>query len=219
MYECAALIWPANAITTLPRVGSIRWIDVPHCVIFGELASPHRNMGFAVRNRKVLDDRVAGTRLEIPRHPRVELPTVRSVLQKRPSTLHSVDAAARLPEALKVLSEPGFGAILVLDAGRPVGIFSEHDYVRALNASTTTRVGEVMSPCDTTGALPDSAHACLSRMIEKHLRYLPILEEGNPVALLSREDLLSELLAYLERVFKENELDHQIASLQGTYSC
>lgn len=170
-------------------------------------------------NRKILDNRVAGMRLEIPGHPRVELPTVRSVLQKRPSTLHSVAAVAGLPEALKVLSEQDVRAILVLDAGRAVGVFSERDCIRASNAPTTTRVGDVMSSCDTAGALTDSAHACLSRMIEKHLRYLPILEEGNPVALLSREDLLSELLTYLERVFKENELDRQIASLQGTYSC
>jgi len=172
-----------------------------------------------VGNRKVLDDRVAGTRLEIPQHPRVELPTVRSVLQKIPSTLHSADVAASLPEALKILSEQDVGAILVLDAGRMVGILSERDYVRISNASTTTRVGDVMSPCDTAGALTDSAHACLSRMIEKHVRYLPILEGGNPIALLSREDLLNAVLAYLERVFKESELDRQIASLQGTYSC
>ncbi len=107
----------------------------------------------------------------------------------------------------------------MLDAGRVAGIFSERDYVRVSNAPTATRVGDVMTPCDAAGTLTDSAHACLSRMIEKHLRYLPILEEGNPIALLSREDLLGELLAYLERVFKENELDRQIASLQGTYSC
>jgi len=155
----------------------------------------------------------------MPRHPRVEPPSVRSVLQKRPSTLYSVYVSARLPEAVKILSEQDAGAILVLDAGRVVGTFSERNYVRIVDAATTTRVGEVMESCDIFGALTDSAHACLSRMIEKHVRYLPILEEGNPIALLSREDFLSALLAYLEAVLKENELDGQIASLQGTYSC
>jgi CBS domain-containing protein len=149
----------------------------------------------------------------------VELPTLRSILEKRPPTLYSVDVSARVPDALKMLLEQDVGAILVLDAGRVVGIFSERDYVRNSSAPATIRVGDVMSSCVTSGALTDSAHAWSRRMIEEHLRYLPILEKGNPIALLAREDLLSAMLAYLERVFKENELDRQIASLQGTYSC
>jgi hypothetical protein len=56
-------------------------------------------------------------------------------------------------------------------------------------------------------------------MMENHLRYLPVREQGKLIALLPREDFLAEMVAYLERVFKENELDQKIVFLQGTYSC
>jgi hypothetical protein len=36
---------------------------------------------------------------------------------------------------------------------------------------------------------------------------------------LSLEEVLKEMVAYLERVFKENELDQQIVYLRGSYSC
>jgi signal-transduction protein with cAMP-binding, CBS, and nucleotidyltransferase domain len=76
-----------------------------------------------------------------------------------------------------------------------------------------------MTSCDVFANLADSVQQCLSLMVEKRLRYLPVQEEGNPIALLSFFDLLSEMVAYLERVFKENELDQQIVFLRGTYSC
>jgi hypothetical protein len=51
------------------------------------------------------------------------------------------------------------------------------------------------------------------------LAYLPVQMEGNSIALLSLDDLLSETVAYLERVLRENELDQQIVFLRGTYGC
>jgi CBS domain-containing protein len=76
-----------------------------------------------------------------------------------------------------------------------------------------------MASCDISATLTDSVQTCLNLMSENHLRYLPVIEAGHPVALLSLEDFLGAMVAYLERVFKENEVDHRIAFLRGTYSC
>ena len=56
-------------------------------------------------------------------------------------------------------------------------------------------------------------------MNENHTRNLPVLDRDQAVALISREQVLSELVQYLERVFHEHELDQQIVFLRGTYSC
>jgi len=51
------------------------------------------------------------------------------------------------------------------------------------------------------------------------VRYLPVQEGSGFVAMLSLDDLLQETVAYLEKVFRANELDQRIIFLRGTYSC
>ncbi len=175
----------------------------------------------AMATRKGLDARVAGTRYEIPQHPRVEPLTEKSVLRKRPSTLHCVRADATSLEALQLMAEHDIGAVLVLDGGRVVGIFSERDYARSSAAQFPADIPlhDVMKPCEIFANLTDSVPKCLTLMIDNHLRYLPVREGGRLIAMLSLGDFLTEMVAYLERVFKEYELDQQIIFLRGTYSC
>lgn len=183
--------------------------------------APKARAGMAFR--KVLNARVAGTQFDIPRHPRVEPLTVKSVLRKRPSKLQCISADATSLEALKLMAEHDIGAVLVLDGGRLVGLFSERDYarssIRATQLPAAMPVREVMTACDVFADLTDSVQTCLSLMIDNGLRYLPVQDGNNLTAMLSLDDFLYEMVANLERVFKENELDQQIVFLRGTYSC
>jgi CBS domain-containing protein len=177
----------------------------------------------AMAARKVLDARVAGTQNEIPRHPRVEPLTVKSFLHKKPSNPNTVTADATLQEALKLMAEHDIGAVPVLDGGRLIGIFFERDYARASllrpQLGTAMPVREAMTPCSAFATPSDSAQKCLRLMSENRLRFIAVLEDGNLIAMVSREDLLAEMVEYLERVFREHELDQQVALLRGTYSC
>jgi CBS domain-containing protein len=188
-----------------------------------EITGFHGRRGIEAATRTVLDARVAGTQLDVPRHPRVEPLTVKSVLQKKRSELHCVRADATSLEALKLMAEHDIGAVLVLDGGRLTGIFSERDYarssIRTTRLATAMPLREVMTSCDIFANLTDSVQRCLSLMIQNRLRYLPVQEGNNLIAMLSLDHLLNERIAYLERVFKENELDQQIVFLRGTYSC
>jgi signal-transduction protein with cAMP-binding, CBS, and nucleotidyltransferase domain len=56
-------------------------------------------------------------------------------------------------------------------------------------------------------------------MTHDGLQHLPVQHNGDIVAMLSLDDLLYEMVAYLERVFKEYAVDQQIVFLSGTYSC
>jgi CBS domain-containing protein len=179
--------------------------------------------GIAMANPKILDKRVSGKQGGFPQHPRVERLTVRSILQRRPSELHCISADAPSLEALKLMAEDDIGALPVMEGGRMIGIFSERDYARrsiqAMEQAAARPVREVMTRCAVSVTPADSAHQCLSLMIQNRLRYLPVQEAGKLIALLALDDLLLEIAAYLERVCKEGELDQQIAFLRGTYSC
>lgn len=173
--------------------------------------------------RKVLDARVAGTQLELPRHPRVEPLTLKSVLQMHPSKPDAVNADATPQEALKIMAENDVGAVLVVDGGRVIGLFSERDYARASHRTaqslTATPVREMMASCDVIASSTDSVQDCLDLMARERLHYLPVQEGIDLVGMLSLDDLQHEMIAYLERVFKEYEVDQQIVFLRGTYSC
>lgn len=173
--------------------------------------------------RKVLDARVAGTQSVLPGHPRVEPLTVQSVLQRRPSTPFSVNVSATSLEALTVMAEYDVGAVLVLDGRRVIGVFSERDYSRAstrtAQSPAAVPVRELMHLCDTFASPADSVNDCLNRMTHDGLQHLPVQHNGDIVAMLSLDDLLYEMVAYLERVFKEYAVDQQIVFLSGTYSC
>jgi len=185
--------------------------------------SNKKNQAEHETTRTILNSRVAGRHGEIPRHPRVEPPTVNGILRGKPFAPPCVQADASPLEALKVMAEHDVGAVLVLDGGRLIGIFSERDHIRgsilAGDSITHISLRHVMTPCDVFAAPADTAQECLNLMREKRLRYLPVREGENLMTILSLEDLLGEMVAYLERVFKENELDQQVASLRGTYSC
>jgi CBS domain-containing protein len=173
--------------------------------------------------RKVLNARVAGTQFDTPRHPRVEPLTVESVLRKRAPKLHCIGADATSLDALKLMAEHDIGAVPVMDGGRLVGLFSERDYarasIRAAELPTATPLREVMTACNIFAAPNDSVQTCLNLMVDNGLHYLPVRDGDNLIAMLSLEDFLYEMVANLERVFKENELDQQIVFLRGTYSC
>lgn len=107
--------------------------------------------------------------------------------------------------------------------GRLAGILSERDCVRSIARATRLptdiAVREAMRPCEAFASSTDSLQQCLRVMLDEGLHYLPILESSSPIGLLSLEDLLREMLAYLEKIFKESEVDQRIVNLSGTYSC
>lgn len=112
---------------------------------------------------------------------------VRSVMQRRkvlkapPETLVS--------KAAKLMAAKNVGALMVVEEGRLVGIFTERDVVfrvvaRGLDARTTA-VSEVMSPAPHT-VHPDKPFGyALLVMHENGFRHLPVVENGKPIGIVS----------------------------------
>ena len=151
-------------------------------------------------------------------HPRVPRLTVSAVLAERQTGLNCIDSSCRLSDALKVLADN------TLDADRMVGVFSLQDFAHAaaLNegmSAMTQSVSDVMTPCNFAVSPDDSAQTCLHLMHEHNLHFIPVQQNGHPIALLSKEDLQSQIISTYEKIFRESALDQQILFLRGTYSC
>lgn len=124
---------------------------------------------------------------------------VRDILgSKADAKVHSVEPAAMVVDALKLMAEKMVGALLVLESGKLVGIFSERDYARKIalmeRSSRTTPVRDVMTANLICVSPADTMEYCMEVMTDKHIRHLPVVENGNLVGMISIGDVVKNTI-------------------------
>lgn len=90
------------------------------------------------------------------------------------------------------------GSVAVVDgAGRPVGIFTERDLVRAVadGLDLRTPLGRLASRDLVTVDPRESIPAAAMKMIEHGIRHLPVVEGERLVGMISIRDVLRALVA------------------------
>jgi len=117
-------------------------------------------------------------------------------------------------QALTVMAQFDIGALLVMEQGRPVGIFSERDYARKGvllgRDSRDTPVRRVMSDKVVFVTLAQTVEDCMAIMTDRHIRHLPVLgEDGSVAGFLSIGDLVKETIS--EQTFIIGQLEHYIS--------
>ena len=128
--------------------------------------------------------------------------TVRQILEKKGSDVHSVGPEMTVYDALKVMAQKNVGAVLVRSGGTLVGILSERDYARKVillgKASKETPVGEIMTS-KIVYARPDlTATEALALMTDKHIRHLPVMEQERLIGVVSIGDLVKAIISEQE---------------------
>ena len=135
--------------------------------------------------------------------------TVQQLLESKRHSLISVVPSATVLEALKVMAEKEIGAVVVLEDGHLVGIFSERDYARKVvlqgKASKDTPVREIMTDQVVCVRPEQTIEDCMGLMTDKRIRHLPVLEHKKVIGLISIGDVVKEMLSEKEFVIKQLE--------------
>ena len=135
--------------------------------------------------------------------------TVQQLLESKRHSLISVVPSATVLEALKVMAEKEIGAVVVLEDGHLVGIFSERDYARKVilqgKASKDTPVREIMTDKVVCVRPEQTIEDCMGLMTDKRIRHLPVLEHKKVIGVISIGDVVKEMLSEKEFVIKQLE--------------
>lgn len=140
--------------------------------------------------------------------------TVRDLLKAKGHEIWSVTPGTTVYDTLRLMADKNIGAVLVLDGGQPVGIFTERDYARQVilkgKASKDTPVHEVMTTRVVFVRPEQNIEECMALMTDKRCRHLPVLDEGRLAGVLSIGDVVKAVIS--EKQFIIEQLENYISA-------
>ena len=124
--------------------------------------------------------------------------TISSVLRSKGTAVFSVESGTSLLEALELMAEKKIGALLVMDGGEPVGIFSERDFARGV--ANNKRL-DLESPVDALMTRnifcvtkEDTIDECMAIMTAQRFRHLPVRDGNRIIGIISIGDVVKNLI-------------------------
>jgi len=142
--------------------------------------------------------------------------TVDSILKNKGSDVFSVSPQDMILDALKLMADKDIGAVLVMEGGKLLGIFTERDYARRISLkgnSDSTPIKDVMTKQVYCISPDQSAEACMAQMVDKHFRHLPVVKGGTVIGVISINDVVKtvvrdkeSLIAGLENLMMGTDL-------------
>jgi CBS domain-containing protein len=138
--------------------------------------------------------------------------TVNRILESKGSDVHTVSPEDTVFHALETMAERGVGALVVVDDGAVVGMFSERDYARKVilhgRASRDTAVRDIMSERVVTIGPERTVADCMASMTEHRIRHLPVVEGDQLIGMVSIGDVVKAIMS--EQSFLIDQLQSYI---------
>lgn len=137
--------------------------------------------------------------------------TARDILQEKNGHLVTISKEATVYQAVKIMSQNRIGAIVVVDEGRIVGIWTERDLMyRVLNEDfnpKTELISESMTTKLISANMDDQAFQLYDKFLGRRIRHLLIQENGEYVGILSVGDVMRANLQQRAEEYKDlNEM-------------
>ncbi len=133
------------------------------------------------------------------------------ILKYKGSQIHSIQPESTIREAVSLMKEQKIGSLLVLHNDELIGMLTERDILFRVvdtgKSPDTTNVHEVMSLNVITIKPSLQVEQALKIITEKHVRHLPVIENGRRLGMVSSGDLINWLVRE-QAVYIENLLDY-----------
>ena len=149
--------------------------------------------------------------------------TIRTIINRKVMGLITADEHEVFLSLAERLKKHDIGVLLVMDlAGGLLGIVSERDLVRAIASGSAnalaltaqdlmTRKVIVCSPNDTELDV-------MMKMVDRHIRHMPVVDDGRVVGLVSLADVVKQRLTKLGHSVGETRATPSLDSIGGSFS-
>ncbi len=126
----------------------------------------------------------------------------------------TIGPSASVLDAVQLMSDDGAGAVIMVDAGKAIGIFTASDLLRRVVAKgrrlDVTPLADVATSPLTVAHSDTACETALTLMVKNHIRHLPIVDERAHVrGMLSTRHLLRCMV---------DDLSQELLSLDSYYT-
>jgi len=139
--------------------------------------------------------------------------TIRQILEGKDHQIYSVSPDDMVFDAIKLMSEVGVGALLVIENNRLAGIISERDYTRKVilqnRSSRDTPVRSIMTEKVIFMGPDRTVDECMVLMSKHNIRHMPIVENGVTVGVVTVMDVMKNII--MEKEFIIHQLENYIS--------
>ena len=140
--------------------------------------------------------------------------TIRDIIKQQQPVTASSDMLVR--DAAGMMRERRIGAMMVVEHGALVGIFTERDALNRVVAesrdASTTTLADVMTSNPRTVSPNASFNSALELMHEGRFRNVPVVEDGRPLGMISVRDAMGpELESFVYEMLRQEQVSQVLA--------
>ncbi len=140
--------------------------------------------------------------------------TVNQMLNEKGREVYVISPDDSVFNAIRQMAEKDVGSLVVVEDGRPVGIFTERHYARNVflkgKSSPETPVRDAMAVRPLFALPEQTVEECLAVMTKNKVRHLPVLDGEKLDGIISIGDLVQSIIA--DQQFAIEQLEHYIHS-------
>ena len=133
--------------------------------------------------------------------------TVLQLLNSKGNDVWTIHPDETVLDAIQKMAAKDVGSLVVIEDGKPVGIFTERHYARKVflkgRHSPTTAIREIMGTHIICVSPEQTIEECMAVMTDKRIRHLPVLDHGELVGIVSIGDLVKSRLADQEFIIEQ----------------
>ena len=138
--------------------------------------------------------------------------TVKQILKTKGSIVFTASPDTQVMDALKMMDEKKIGSLIIVHNDEIKGVFTEQDFIRRVLLknidSSKTLVETVMTKNVLTIKPQKTVNESMHLMTDKHIRHLPVIDEGKLLGVISIGDCVKEVIAEQEEII--GHLEHYI---------
>jgi len=135
--------------------------------------------------------------------------TVRDIIRKKGSEIWSIAPDTTVYDAMQSMADKNAGALLVMTGDQVVGIISERDCIRKMDlqgrTSRLTKVSDIMTSDVISVQGTEKLEDCMTTMLEKNIRHLPVYAGEQLLGLISVRDVLREVVEVQKSLISQLE--------------